>query len=371
MKVTWKQVAAWRMQRQYVNPRTKRSASEIVGRLCGVQAQVWSAAELAVALRQTTPDGDAVDRDVADLTLMKTWAMRGTLHLLRPDDAGAYLSLMAAAGSWLKPSWTKASGVTPKQVDELTDEVSGILDGGAELTRDQLVTRLIADKRFKSMEERLRSGWGSVLKPLAWRGALCHGPTQGNKITFTSPTKKFGSDWKGIPEPDDAAPMAIEGYLGAYGPATPDTFDRWLTLNSTSKPKLRKWFADMGDRLTEVDVEGRKALILTEHADALADTKPCKGIKLLGHFDQYILGPGTKDDVLLDAKHRTAVSRTAGWISPIVVVDGKVEAVWEIDGKELVVTPFDGVVLPAKDLEKEATHVGKASGVSGLTVRFA
>ena len=40
MKVTWKQVATWRMQRQYVNPRTKHSASEIVGRLCGVQAQV-------------------------------------------------------------------------------------------------------------------------------------------------------------------------------------------------------------------------------------------------------------------------------------------------------------------------------------------
>ncbi len=371
MKVTWKQVAAWRMQRQYVNPRTKRSASEIVGRLCGVQAQVWSSAELAVALRQTSPDGDAVDRDVADLTLMKTWAMRGTLHLLRPDDAGAYLSLMAAAGSWLKPSWTKASGVTPKQVDELTEEVSGILDGGAELTRDQLVTRLIADKRFKGMEERLRSGWGSVLKPLAWRGALCHGPSQGNKITFTSPTKKFGADWKGVPEPDDAAPLAIEGYLGAYGPATMDSFDRWMTLNSTSKPKLRKWFGDMGDKLTEVDVEGRKALILTEHADALADAKPCKGIKLLGHFDQYILGPGTKDDALLDAKHRTAVSRAAGWISPIVVVDGKVEAVWEIDGKELVVTPFDGVSLPAKDLQKEATHVGKANGISGLTVRVA
>ncbi|MEV4131804.1 winged helix DNA-binding domain-containing protein [Dactylosporangium sp. NPDC049742] len=369
MNVTWKQVATWRMKRQFVHPRTKASASEIVGRLCGVQAQVWSAAELAVALRQTTPDGDAVDRDVADLTLLKTWAMRGTLHLLRPQDAGAFLSLMAAAGSWLKPSWTKASGVSPKQVDELTDEVSQILEGGAELTRDQLVTKLIADKRFAGMEERLRSGWGSVLKPLAWRGALCHGPNQGNKITFTSPAKKFGKDWKGVPEPDDAAPIAIEAYLGAYGPASPDTFDRWLTLNSTSKPKLRKWFADMGDKLTEVDVEGRKAMILTEHADDLAGSADCKGVKLLGHFDQYILGPGTKDDVLLDAKHRSKVSRTAGWISPIVVVDGRIEAVWEIEGKDLVVTPFDGAVLPEKDLQKEATHVGKANGVSGLTVR--
>lgn len=371
VKVSLGQVAAWRMGRQFVDPRTTLGASDIVGRLCGVQAQVWSAAELAVALRQTNPDGDAVDRDVADLTLMKTWAMRGTLHLLRPGDAGAFLSLMADLGTWRKPSWTKASGVTPKQIDELTDEVSTILEGGAELTRDQLVTRLIADKRFAGMEERLRSGWGSVLKPLAWRGALCHGPNQGNKVTFTSPAKKFGAAWKGIPDPDDAAPVAITAYLGAYGPAAPDTFDRWLCLNTTSKPKLRKWFAALSDKLTEVDVEGRKTLILTEHADALAATEPARGVKLLGHFDQYILGPGTKDDTLLDPKHRAKVSRAAGWISPIVIVDGRVEAVWEVTGKELTVTRFPGATLPEKDLHREATHVATATGTPNLTVRIA
>lgn len=56
MKVSWGQVSAWRMRRQYLDPRTKRTASEIVGRLCGVQAQVWSAAEMAVALRQSAPE---------------------------------------------------------------------------------------------------------------------------------------------------------------------------------------------------------------------------------------------------------------------------------------------------------------------------
>jgi hypothetical protein len=165
--------------------------------------------------------------------------------------------------------------------------------------------------------------------------------------------------------------VAIEAYLGAYGPATPDTFDRWLSLNNTSKPRLRGWFGDLADKLTEVEVEGRKALILTEHADDLASAAPCRGVKLLGHFDQYVLGPGTKDDALLATPHRAKVSRAAGWISPIVVVDGRVEAVWEIDGKELVITPFDGVRLPAKELRQEAAHVGRANGIGGLTVRVA
>jgi hypothetical protein len=369
VKISWQQVCAWRMRRQFLDPRTKRTAGEIVGRLCGVQAQVWSAAEMAVALRQSAPDKDGVNRDFADRSLMKTWAMRGTLHLLRPREAGAYLSLMENTGFWRKPSWQRASGVTPRQIDELTEKVAAVLDG-AVLTRDQLVTRVVADKRFTAMEERLRSGWGQVLKPLAWRGVLCHGPNQGNKITFTLPASQF-PDWGERPEPDEAAPTVIEAYLGAYGPATPEVFDRWLSLNSTSRPRLRQWFADMGDRLTEVDVDGRRALMVTAHVDELVDIPAFEGIRLLGGFDQYILGPGTRDDVLLPKEHRAAVSRTSGWISPIVVVNGRVVGVWEIRDDEMIVTPFpDSGRLPRKDLEKEAAHVARAGGLSRLAVRL-
>ncbi|MEV4125752.1 crosslink repair DNA glycosylase YcaQ family protein [Nocardia sp. NPDC049707] len=369
MKVSWDHVYAWRMRRQYLDPRTTQGASAIVGRLCGVQAQVWNAAELAVALRQSTPAPDSVDRDFADRSLMKTWAMRGALHLLPPSQAPAYLSLMETTGFWLKPSWQRVSGVTPRQVDALTEKVAGILDG-AVLTRDQLVTRLMADTGFKSMEESLRSGWGQVLKPLAWRGVLCHGAPQGNQITFTSPASQYPT-WGTMPAPDEAAPVVISAYLGAYSPATAEVFDRWLSRGSTSKPRLRRWFADIGDKVTEVDVEGRKALMLTEHVDELADIAAWKGLRLLGGFDQYILGPGTTDDVLIPARHRGLVSRAAGWISPIVVVNGRVVGVWQILDQEIVVTAFPGSArMPLKQLEAEALHVARARGLNALSVRI-
>ena len=370
MRITWGQVFAWRMRRQYLDPRTEGPASEIVGRLCGVQAQVWSAAATAVAVRQAAPDRAGVDRAFADRSLMKTWAMRGTLHLLKPRDAGAYLSLMETTGFWLKPSWQRVSGVTPRQIDELTDRVAEVLDG-AVLTRDQLVRRVVADKRFAGMEDRLRSGWGQVLKPLAWRGVLCHGPNQGTNVTFTTPAGQF-PDWVGRPQPDEAAPVVIAAYLGAYGPATPEVFDRWLSLNGSSKPRLRRWFADMGDRLTEVDVDGGRALMLTEHLDELTGIPAWEGIRLLGGFDQYILGPGTGDEVLIPKEHRAAVSRAAGWISPIVVVDGRVAGVWKAEGEEIVVAPFpDGGSLTREDLEREAAHVALACGLSRPAVRLA
>jgi len=115
VKVSWSDVLAWRMRRQYLVPRTQRTASEIVGRLGGVQAQVWSAAALAVALRQSVPDKDAVDRSFSEASLMKTWAMRGTLHLLRPDDAPAYLALVETTRVWLKPSWPRAARPRPRR----------------------------------------------------------------------------------------------------------------------------------------------------------------------------------------------------------------------------------------------------------------
>ena len=368
MKVGWGQVFAWRMRRQFLDPRTTLTAAEIVGRLAGVQAQVWSAAGTAVAVQQAAPDGAGVDRDFAARSLMKTWAMRGTLHLLRPAEASAYLSLMANTGTWRKPSWQRVTGVTPQQIDELTDKVAAVLDG-AVLTRDQLVTRIVADGRFAGLEHQLRSGWGQLLKPLAWRGVLCHGPNQGNKITFTSPASQY-PDWRKMPEPDEAAPAVITAYLGAYGPAAPEAFDRWLSLNSTSRPRLRKWFADLGDTLTEVDVDGRKTMMLTGHAKELAGIEPHRGARLLGGFDQYVLGPGTGDEALLPQQHRAAVSRTAGWISPAVVVDGRVAGVWTVAGQELVVTPFPGgAPMPLAELEAETAHIARATGAGTLTLR--
>lgn len=122
--------------------------------------------------------------------------------------------------------------------------------------------------------------------------------------------------------------MVIKAYLDAYGPTTPETFDRWLSLNTSNKPKLRGWFTNMRGILTEVNAEGRKALMLTEHVEDLTIMDPWAGVRPLGGFDQHNLGPDAKDDMLLPQKHRSAVSRTSGWISPIVVLNGKVAEVW-------------------------------------------
>lgn len=365
MRLTWDQVFAWRLRRQYVEPRGDVDAVDVVTRLCGVQAQVTSSAELAVGLRQRTPGGVAAA--VAEGALVKTWAMRGTLHLLPVATASAFLALLASVRSWEKPSWQRSFGATPAEVAGLVELVSELLDG-AVLTRDELVSAIVVDARFAALGEQLRSGWGALLKPLAWQGALCHGPNHGNRVTFTSPRGLPG--WCDLPELDEAANIVIPAYLAAHGPATPEVFDAWLSRGNLRKGVLRELFAGLGDRLVTVDVEGQSAYLLASDVDELATTKPTESIRLLGGFDQYLLAPGTKDTRLLPAEHRAKVSKAAGWISPIVLAGGRAVGVWSLDDDTVTITLFSGAPTPPRDaLDAELAHVAQVTGRDSLALR--
>jgi hypothetical protein len=342
--VTWEQVLAWRVRRQFLESPAQASVSDIVARLAGVQAQVASAAELAVAVRQSAPSPRAAERALwDDRTLVKTWAMRGTLHLLPAEDAGAYLALVGTVRFWERASWQKAFGATPAEVSALTEAVAETLDDRV-LTREELVAEVVRRTGSAHLEQLLRSGWGTLLKPVAWQGYLCQGPSQGTRVTFTRPDS-WSPAWRGVPEPGTAAPTVIRAYLRAHGPATIEAFDAWLTRGMSRKPLLRQWFQDLGDELETVDVEGERAYVLAADVDELAAQRPTRVVRLLPGFDQYVMGAGTGAARVVPPEHRAEVSRTAGWISPVVLARGRVAGVWTLDnGSDHVeVTLFEKV----------------------------
>jgi winged helix DNA-binding protein len=170
--------------------------------------------------------------------LVKTWAMRGTLHQLPADDAGAYLALVGAVRSW--PAGRRRPGSRPPKCRRSP----------------------------------------RLLKPVAWQGYLCQGPPRSSRVTFTRPDS-WSPRWRGVPEPGAAAPTVIRAYLRAHGPATIDAFDGWLTRGMSRKPMLRQWFADMGEELAEVDMEGALAYVLAEDLDDMVVQKPTRVVRLL------------------------------------------------------------------------------------------
>ena len=344
-RLTWDQALAWRMRRQHLDPPDGARAVDVVRRLCGVQAQVTSASALAVAVRQSDPSTEALQAAVSRRSLVRTWAMRGTLHVLPAADAASYLALLASARIWEKKSWQKAF-LPEAGMARLAEAVSAALADGAELDREELVAAVSQHSGDQALAEQIRSSWSAVLKPLAWQGLLCNGTARGTRVTFTSPAARVRG-WPGLPDPDEAAGRVILAYLGAYGPATPANFDQWLLRGATPKARLRGWFAELGHAVTEVDVEGTTAYLRAEDVDEVAATKRSTAVRLLPAFDQYVLGPGTSDPNVVPQAHRADVSRAAGWISPVVVSRGRVAGTWKADD-EIEVDLFEARVPTAK-----------------------
>src|SRR5258707_379279 len=94
----WHQVHAWRLSQHGLSPRfSSQDFLQAVTCTGGIQAQVMSAAELAVCTRVEGLSPHHVQAALwQDHTLVKTWAMRGTLHLLSARE----LPLYVAARDW-------------------------------------------------------------------------------------------------------------------------------------------------------------------------------------------------------------------------------------------------------------------------------
>jgi hypothetical protein len=155
----------------------------------------------------------------------------------------------------------------------------------------------------------------------------------------------------------------MAAYLRAYGPSTVDAFGNWLAGGYFGKRKLREWFAALEPQLAEVDVGGTQAYVLAEDLDELVAMPPTAAVRLLPGFDQYVLGPGTADGRVVPSARRAAVSRQAGWISPVVVSGGVVRGTWELDGDRVRVSWFrESGRLPRTALRAETARLATILG---------
>lgn len=353
-------VAAWRLARQHLDPTATAGELERVATdLIGVQAQVTSAAGLAFALRVTGGRvGDAA-RAQADRRLIRSWGMRGTLHLWAADDYPLVVAALGRRETWRRPVWFRYFNVTEAEMEALIEGIGEILGDGRPRSRAELASE-IGDRLGPKHAENLGSSWGTYLKPAAMRGLLCQAAGEGNTVSFTRPDVWLGR-WRSV-DPDEALTTLVTRYLAAYGPATAKEISRWW--GGALQPIKA---AIEGLRTVEVEVGGERGLVLAEDLAAIEATAPSAGPRLLGPFDPLTVGSGARAWFLPKAVEKR-VSRTAGWISPIVLLDGRAAGVWTServrDRLRVVVDPFES--FPKRTLraiEAEAQGVGSAHGL--------
>ena len=364
------QIASFRLRRHHLWDEPPADAVTICRDVCGVQAQVMSAARLQLWTRNHALTRAEIEAALwKTRALVKTSLMRQTLHFIPTNE---FLLYIAA----LKPSRVAAVlrimarfGITREEADALSILILEVLSSGP-LDRAAInaAVRPKVSKRMRAWMERV---WSVVRIPVM-EGLICYGAGEGNEVVFIR-LDQWLPKLKPKQIPATEAQCALfRKYLRAYGPATLTDFAHWSGI---SMPEVRPLRALLEAELAEIPGDKKNCLLLREDVAVLNSGPAAKAsIRLLPNFDSYLLAHRDKDH-LLSANHYKRVYRNQGWISPVLLIDGAVAGVWSYkpQGKRLSVEiePF-GMLAKAEraGIEQEAERLALFFE-SDLEIRFA
>jgi hypothetical protein len=123
----------------------------------------------------------------------------------------------------------------------------------------------------------------------------------------------------------------------------------------------------LGDVVIPVDVEGTSAWFLTSHMNDLAQAEKPGSVRLLPAFDQYVIAASRQAANFLPGPFKDRIYRPQGWLSPVLLVDGRMDGVWrhERKGGRLLVQIEPFLELPAwarQSAEDEAERLAAFLG---------
>jgi Winged helix DNA-binding domain len=294
-----------RLRAQWLSERRAAAPAEVVRALVGIQAQDRRAAPLAIRARTTGASAEAVEHALSgDRTVVRTWAMRGTLHLLAADDLPTLLSIYGALNIARDQRRLTQLGLPPDEAERSTQETAEILAEHGPLTRHELAERL--------RERGVPVGGGQapihVVHRAAMAGVLCERGVRGLDPVYEA------LDSAPLPDRDEALAELAQRYAASHAPATQEDFAAWSGLPA----------ADVRTAWQPPDDDPAEA--------------PSGPVRLLPAFDEWMLGWASRDPILAP-EHAKRAAPGGGIIRPVIVADGQVVGTWRLDRRRGLVEP--------------------------------
>lgn len=368
ISLTWEQVRAWRLQRHALVQRAPAEAMlDITARVGGLHAQLMSSAELMLWARIEGITAGITQRALwEERSLVKTWAMRGTLHLLPASEYPLWQADLSTNKNYLKPSWFRYFGVSQQELEHILTAVGRALDGKI-LTREELATEVASITGAPHLGDKLRESWGMLLKPASYLGDLCFGPNLGQNVRFTHPASWL-HNWFQV-EPAHAQREITRRFLAAYGPATREDYAHWRGFSPASAKTL---ITSLGEEVTLVDLEGTHTWVLTADVAEIASASPPNVVNLLPAFDQYVIAASTHLEQLMPGQFRGRIYRPQGWVSPVLLVDGRMDGIWKHERKNgrLVVRVEPFLSLPSWAIQAAEAEAQRLATFMESTLDF-
>jgi len=355
-RLSWPQVAAFRLRRHHLVDRRSSDLVAICSDVCGIQAQIMGAAHLAFCARADKLLPRNIDSALWEKrTLVKTSAMRQTLHLVPATEYPTYIAALRQSRMRAVMNIMARIDAGQKDVEGMTTALMKVL--GDDPVPQRELAEQVKPHISKTLQASMKLFWNNwpIFRPAIIEGLICYGPDRGRETTFVR--AKSWLPKSQIPAEHEAKEFLLRHYLRAYGPATVRDFSKWSGI---SMQEAKPIWDSMQAEIAEVQLEGAKAFVLRKDLRELEAGKLSEAVvRLLPSFDPYMLAHDDKSH-LVQSQHYKLVYRGQGWLSPVILLDGRVVGLWsrEKKGKKCVVKTelFERVskkVLAAIDAELE------------------
>jgi hypothetical protein len=363
--LTWAQVWGRRLNRHaLLKPRPKTDLVAVVREVGGIHAQMMSAAEVSIGVRMAGVTREDVRAELWQRrSLVKTYGLRGTVHLFPADEAPLWAAALRAHPGAGEARRLAQREVDPERLKAIVAAIGAALDG-RRLTREELgaeVTRRTGPWAMDPVSPSFGGQaprWQNALGAAANAGLLCFGPAQGNKVTFTRADQWLGG-WE---EMDGATALQeiFRRYLSAYGPATTRDFAQWFGIPPRDAADLPRRLAD---EVEEVEVEGWRAWLLAGESEELWPEAQNE-VQLLPHFDCYAIGCHPRERLVPPEWRARGLAQGSIGHLPLVIIGGVVAGVWSLRRKgkraEIHVETSHELHAPQRhDLEEVAARIGE------------
>ncbi len=294
-----------------------------------LQAQDYQQGLWAIGLRTHGSTLADVERAIATGTIVRTWALRGTLHFVLAQDVGWMMALTSARQVTKDAARLRQLGLHPDDLERSRDLMSKALRRHSRLPRPKLME--ILDLAGISTEG--QRGY-HILWHAAQSGLVCMGPMEGKQHTFV-----LLDEWVKQPRvlsTSDALCELATRYFLSHGPATANDLAWWAGLTLT---EARAAVESAKPSLVQTDLDG------VSYYSGPAPTGDAIDTHLLAGFDEYLLGYNDRQAVLDDAHAEKVVPGGNGVFFPTMLRQGRVVGTWKRKltkaSIELRLSPFE------------------------------
>jgi hypothetical protein len=306
------------LARQFLLERVSLRPVDVIEHLVGLQSQVPLAAYVGLWSRVVNFDPVGVGSAVADGSLVRTHAMRGTVHLFSRRDALGLRPLMAPMLARRFGSTALAKSLNGVSLDDVR-RVARSVAIDAPLSRADLGRRM--GEQFPDFPTEALAFAAVFPEPMAQT------PPRGVWGKRAAPKWQTFKGFLGV-DADSAGRLddVVLRYLAAFGPASVADIRYWSGISG-----LREVVVRLGSQLrVYADENGRELFDVPDAALPSADVPA--PVRFLPEYDNVLLSHADRARVIPD-KRPVPLLAGEGARAGTVLVDGDFRATWKLSVK--------------------------------------